>query len=119
MADNLIPLFPREPPPPPVELGSYGADLWRSITKEWHIDGAAEQSLLIQACQAADRAEGLRQQIEVSGELIETPRGGIKANPLIMCELQARALAARLLARLGVLDKDKRRPGRPSKGWGW
>jgi hypothetical protein len=54
----------------------------------------------------------LRQQIVTSGELIETLTGGIKANPLLMVELQARALCARLLDKL-VPAEDKRGPGRP------
>jgi hypothetical protein len=118
-AENIYSLFPRDPPPPPAELGPYGAELWRSVALEWHVEASGPRTMLLQACQAADRAETLRQEIAIGGELIETPRGGIKANPLIALELQARALAARLLARLGVLDsKDKRGPGRPPKTLG-
>jgi hypothetical protein len=47
-----------------------------------------------------------------AGELIETQTGGINANPLLMVELQARALCARLLDKL-VPDESKCGPGRP------
>ncbi len=43
-----------------------------------------------------------------------------RANPLIMVELTARALVARLLGKLDLLDtKPKRGPGRPPKRSGW
>jgi hypothetical protein len=64
-----------------------------------------------------DRAESLRLRVLADGELIASPQGS-KANPLIALELQARALGMRLLGRLGILDGEKRRPGRPAKlGW--
>src|SRR5262245_52913981 len=44
------------------------------------------------------------------------PGAAIKANPLIMLEIAARALVARLLGRLGVLDSgEKDALGRPPK----
>lgn len=117
MADNIV-TFPGKPPEPPQELGATGAELWRSIAREWHVDGAAAETVLLHACLCADRAESLRLQILTDSELIKTPHGTTKANPLIVLELQARALAVRLLGRLGVLDSEKKRPGRPPKlGW--
>src|SRR5262245_45368422 len=119
MAQNPVPLFTfltGNPPEPPPELGAFGAELWRSIVREWNVDGAGAQTVLLQACQAADRAEGPRRQIEAAGELVEAPGAAIKANPLIMLEIAARALVARLLGRLGVLDSgEKDALGRPPK----
>jgi hypothetical protein len=116
MADNIV-AFPGNPPEPPPDLGAAGAKLWRDIAREWNVDGAAPETVLLHACQCADRVESLRLQILAEGELIKTPHG-VKANPLIVLELQARALGVRLLGRLGVLDGEKRRPGRPVKsGW--
>ena len=63
-----------------------------------------------------ERAESLRRLIAVDGELIETGTGGIKANPLIMAELQARALCARLMGKLNLNNEPKRPPGRPPNG---
>ena len=80
------------------------APLWRDILAEWHIPDAALLAVLEQASQGYDRAESLRRQIQVAGELIETSGGAVKANPLIMAELQARSLVARLLGSLGCRE---------------
>jgi hypothetical protein len=75
---------------------------------------------LEQACAALDRANSLRQQIAATGEVIPLAGGGMNGNPLIVAELAARGLVARLLGRLGVLDSEtKRGPGRPPKTLGW
>jgi phage terminase small subunit len=122
-AEKPVPLFayrPTVPPEPPTELGLAGSKLWRDILKEWVISDAAPLAVLEQACEAYDRAESLRREIQVSGELIETAGGGTKANPLLAIELQARSLTARLLGRLDLLDTGpKRGPGRPPKVGGW
>jgi hypothetical protein len=76
--------------------------------------------ILEQACAAYERAESLRRQFMVNGELIKAHTGGIKANPLLMCELQARSLVARSLGKLNLSDEPKRCAGRPpnkSRGW--
>jgi phage terminase small subunit len=100
-------------PEPPSSLGELGATLWRAILSERRLTSRAELTILEHACQAHDRAESLRQQIVTSGELIETAQiGCFKANPLLMVELHARALCARLLDKL-VPAEDKRGPGRP------
>ena len=78
-------------PEPPATLGVLGSNLWRQILTENDIPDTARLTILEQACAMLDRAENLRRQIAVEGELIETHTGGIKANPLLMCELQARA----------------------------
>jgi len=40
--------------PPPASLGETGADLWRSITREYQITGSGGLEMLRQAC--AERA---------------------------------------------------------------
>ena len=111
---------PGTAPEPPAELGVTGSELWRGILSEWDMQHRASLEVLAQACLTADRAESLRRQILVSGEVIELDGGSIKANPLIMVELTARALVARLLGKLDLLDiKPKRGPGRPPKRSGW
>jgi hypothetical protein len=100
-------------PEPPETLGVLGSNLWRQIVTENDIPDTARLTILEQACAMLDRTENLRRQIAVEGELIETHTGGIKANPLLMCELQARALVARLLGKLNLSNEPKRGPGRP------
>jgi hypothetical protein len=107
-------------PEPPATLGVLGSNLWRQILTENDIPDTARLTILEQACAMLDRAENLRRQIAVETELIETHAGGIKANPLLMCELQARALVARLIGKLKLDNEPKRGPGRPPrKGAGW
>ena len=123
-AQKPIPIAACRPgttPDPPETLGVTGSKLWRDVLEEWTLDDAAGLAVLEQAAQAYDRAESLRRQIQITGEVVETGNGGMKANPLIMCEIAARSLVARLLGRLGVLDReDKRGPGRPpGKGNPW
>jgi hypothetical protein len=119
MAETTIP-FPNHRaanniPAAPVELGVAGTQLWHSILAEWDIADAAGLAILREACHARDTSERLRKQIAVDGDMIELASGGgTKANPLILMELQSRALTMRLLSRLGILDKEpKRGPGRP------
>jgi hypothetical protein len=106
-------------PDPPPSLGEHGAKLWRDILGEYDINGAPDLTILEQACACCDRAERLRVLIADSGEEIATAGGSTKANPLIALELQARALAARLLGRLNLSDEPKPGPGRPPKRGGW
>jgi hypothetical protein len=91
----------RTVPEPPCSLGELGATLWREILSDRRLTSRPEPTILEHACQAHERAESLRQQILTAGELIETQTGGIKASPLLMVELQARALYARRQARSG------------------
>jgi hypothetical protein len=79
-------------PEPPLELGVHGARLWRDVLTEIDITDAPRLTILEQAAFSYERAESLRREIAVVGELIETPTCGVKANPLIMAELQARSL---------------------------
>ncbi|OKO71887.1 P27 family phage terminase small subunit [Bradyrhizobium sp. AS23.2] len=123
-AEKPIPLVtyrPETAPEPPPQLDVIGSELWHGIVGEWDIADRAGRALLEQACAAYSMAERLRRQIAVDGDLIETGNGvGMKLNPMIMAEISARSLVARLLGRLGVLDTEpKRGPGRPPKPGGW
>ena len=115
MALNPVPFTiyrQRSAPEPPETLGIHGTKLWRDILTEHDIADAARLVILEQAAFALDRAESLRRLIAVEGELIVTDRGGTKANPLVMCELQARGLVVRLIDRL-KLSGDEPKRGRP------
>jgi phage terminase small subunit len=99
-------------PEPPPTFDDIAAALWRAILTQRRLTNAAELAILENACQAYSRAEGLRRIIAVEGETVTTETG-FKANPLMMVELQSRALCARLLDRL-IPAEDKRRLGRPA-----
>jgi hypothetical protein len=59
---------------PPRPLGQHGMALWRSIQDEYEITDAAGVELLTLACQALDRAESCRKQIDEDGELGQDQR---------------------------------------------
>jgi len=85
----------------------------------YNIRDSGGVELLTLACQALDRAESLRERIDVDGEVIHV-RGNLKEHPGLKGELANRALVGRLLVKLG-LDVEPLRPapGRPAKGFGW
>jgi hypothetical protein len=108
MTKNPIPIAafrPGNPPAPaPSELGPAGTALWDAIVTEWDVSDSGGLAVLQEACHSRDTAERLRREIAAIGDTVELSGGGTKANPLIVLELQARSLTARLLGRLGVLE---------------
>src|SRR5262245_9896990 len=95
--------------PPPRKLGETGMNLWRSIQSSYAIDDAGGIEMLLQICEAAQRAEACRAQIEHDGELIRSKAGVLKEHPLLKSELACRSFVVRGLARLG-LDVEPLRP---------
>ena len=71
------------PSEPPLTLGEAGMSLWRRLLSEHEVDGSGVREVLARICQAADRLEALRAQINRDGEL---PGG--KEHPLLRAELQ-------------------------------
>jgi hypothetical protein len=107
-----------DPDPIPSQLGTYGRQLWQSIQAEFGIRDAGGIALLTLACEAQDRAQRCRLLIDEQGELLPCNGGGVKENPLLRPELANRALIARTLARLGVIDEPTAKVGRPAKLYG-
>jgi hypothetical protein len=102
-----------EPGAPPRKLGKHGTALWRSITSEYGVEDAGGIEMLAQACQALDRAETLRDQIDRDGEVIRTKQG-LRDHPGLKHELANRSFVVRTLSRLG-LDVEAIKPvGRPA-----
>ena len=99
--------------PVPDYLDAFGAAFWTKVTSLYDFDDPASLELLAQCCAARSRAERCRQIIDADGELLQT-KVGVRSHPLIREETQARALAARLLGKLGLdLEPIKSGPGRP------
>ena len=105
-------------PAPPRTLNPPGLALWGRIQAEYAIRDAGGVELLTLACEATDRASALAGAIDADGVTIRT-RSGIKAHTALRDELAARALAARLLVRLGVTTEPVKSPGRPGNSVGW
>jgi hypothetical protein len=105
-------------PPPPRKLDPPGLSLWNRVQAEYGIADVGGVEILCLAAQALDRAEGLAALIAQDGAVIHT-RAGPKAHPALRDELQARALCARLLVKLGITSEPIKSPGRPASSFGW
>jgi hypothetical protein len=83
---------------------------------EYQMEDCGGLEMLAQACQALDRAEGLRGEIERDGEVLRLG-DTIKDHPALKHELANRAFVVRTLVRLG-LNFEPVRPsvGRPGYG---
>jgi hypothetical protein len=105
-------------PAPPRTLGAPGLALWNRIQEQFGISDAGGAEILCLAAEAIDRASQLAACIDADGLTIRT-RTGVKAHPALRDELASRALAARLLVRLGVTSEPVKSTGRPGTGLGW
>src|SRR4051794_3472493 len=54
---------------PARTLGKHGATLWRAVMSEYEIADAGGIEMLTAACQQLDRAESLREQIDLDGDI--------------------------------------------------
>ena len=81
--------------PPPKTLGAAGRTLWRSIQAEFSITDSGGYAVLTVACEALDRADGLRKCINEDGEVIAL-RSGPKVHPAIKEEWPAAPLSPAL-----------------------
>ena len=71
------------------------------ITTQYAFDDPASYEMLAQACFAASRADRCRAIIDRDGELLRVGKL-VRSHPLLRDELQNRALACRLLQKLGL-----------------
>ena len=96
---------------PPRKIGANGRKLWDQVMREYAIEDAGGIEMLAQVCQALDRAEALREEIDQDGAVIRV-RGVIRDHPGLKHELANRAFVVRTLSRLGLNFE----PVRPSVG---
>jgi hypothetical protein len=105
-AASLAVVTPAAPDPvvlgdPPRPLGRAGLALWHRVLDHYDVDAGAAELLLI-AAEATDRAEMLAEAITADGAVVRGESGSIKDHPGLKHETANRALAARLLSRIGV-----------------
>jgi hypothetical protein len=105
-------------PAPSRKLGSHGRSLWDHVMRDYGIDDVGGLEMLLQACQALDRAEALRVEIDRDGEVLRV-RGYIRDHPALKHELANRAFVVRTLARLGLNFETVKPVGRPTQPIGW
>jgi hypothetical protein len=105
---------------PPRTLGDPGLSLWNRIMSEYRIEDCGGLEILAQACQALDRAETLRSEIERDGDVLRL-QGTVRDHPALKHELANRAFVVRTLVRLGLNFEPVRpsvgRPGYGGIGW--
>jgi phage terminase small subunit len=76
---------------PPAHLSAEACTLWRRLRRDFVIDDGAGLALLRCACEALDRAQAARRQIDQDGALIDGRFGQRRAHPLLTVERDARA----------------------------
>ena len=102
---------------PPRTLGQAGASLWSRISEEYDLSDAGGRELLCLICEALDRVERLRTQIDKEGEIVTDAKGHRRDNPLLRHELGGRSFISKGLAKLGLaLETPVRGVGRPVQG---
>jgi hypothetical protein len=98
---------------PPPSLGKAGTKLWVDIKREYRVDDAGGNEMLLQICSAADRAAECAAVIAEDGPVIKTKQG-MKDHPLLRHELAARSFVVRSLHRLGLdIEPTRGTVGRP------
>ena len=80
---------------PPRTLGQAGANLWARISEEYDLSDAGGRELLCLICEALDRVQSLRQQIDKEGEYVSDAKGNRRDNALLATSWQAAVLSAR------------------------
>src|SRR5258708_39682022 len=100
---------PAASPPPPRSMGGHGQSLWNRVMAEYQIEDCGGLEMLAQACQALDRAEALRGEIERDGEALRV-RGTVRDHPALKHELANTPFVVRTLASPGLNCQ----PGRPA-----
>ena len=97
-----------------ILYGEAGLALWKRAHSEYDISDVAGVEMLLLACQSLDRAEALRAQIDVDGEVIRLRNGTIRSHPALRDEVACRAFLVRTISRLGLnFEPLRSSPGRP------
>lgn len=99
--DNIVSL-PSRRHMPPGHLEEPEQTLWRSMVKDYAIDGAASLEILATAMDARGRMRKCREAIDAEGSLVPDRYGNYKANPLLVAERGARDSYAKLLRILNL-----------------
>jgi P27 family predicted phage terminase small subunit len=98
---------------PPAHLSPTMKQWWRDVIANYQLE-SHHLHLLRLACEAFDRAQDAREQLAKSKSLTTRTRdGGVRANPLIAIERDARLAYARILRELDLDAGAASQPSRP------
>lgn len=104
--------------PPPKGLSPEGRKLWQALVREYGIDDPAGLSILRQACEAHDRCQAAKRELDAEGVTIVDRWKQKRIHPACAVERDARA---QYLAALKALNLDleplRDGPGRPGGGY--
>lgn len=98
-------------PRPPKHLRGEAAAFWRRISREYDLL-AHDFALLQGACEALQRAQEAREQVEQDGAYHEDRFGQPRAHPALQVERQSREQAEKFIRAL-CLDGDEPTSGAP------
>jgi P27 family predicted phage terminase small subunit len=90
-----------QPPQPPAHL-SPSAQQWWKTTVETYVLHEHHLRLLQLACEAWDRAQAARKQLEEEGLTVSGREGGMRPHPCIGIERDTRLAVARLVRELDL-----------------
>src|SRR5262245_21950011 len=110
---SVVTALPLQVPDPPRPLGPAGLALWQAIQTDYSITDQGGIAMLLVGCQAFDRAERLRAQIDADGEVIRLRNGSVRAHPAIRDEVACRAQVMRAIEKLGLNYEAIKPVGRP------
>jgi phage terminase small subunit len=95
-----MPIAPDSLPKPPAHLSPSAAQWWEIVIRDY-ILAEHHLRLLQLACEAWDRAQEARAQLEDDGLTVTGP-SGVRAHPCIAIEHNARIAVARLVRELDL-----------------
>ena len=90
-----------QPPPPPSHLSPSAQNWWRTTTDAYILQ-EHHLRLLQLLCEAWDRAQTARAQLDAEGLLVPGREGVTRPHPCIAIERDARVAVARLLRELDL-----------------
>ena len=96
-----IPALPANVPKPPTHISKEAADWWRSVVRNYDMEGH-HLRLLQAACEAWDRMQQGREAVASQGITFRAANGDLKANPAVAIERDARVAFARLVRELDL-----------------
>jgi P27 family predicted phage terminase small subunit len=96
-------------PQPPSHLSQSAAAWWRSCVERFVLE-EHHFRLLQLCCEAWDRAQAAREQIDREGLTYSSPKGDLRPHPAIAIERDARLAVARLVRELDLDTEPARDP---------
>ena len=89
---------------PPEHLSARSTAFWEAVVTAYVIDDPPALELLRRACEASDRADQARAELDRDGVTITTRHGEQRVHPAVAVERDARNAVRVLLRELRIVD---------------